>query len=158
MSNSLPLDRILQLSGTDFNIAFYDYLTERKSQESAMSPIEEEAWLVLTLLLDIEMEGFIDLFYQLYSLRDCDIIEDCLKKLGLQKLATQFAEAKFLYTGGRNGITEVDFRGIDPWIDTLADETAAARFDAIGNEILAEGSEIYLVDRRVEIYVKECFG
>jgi hypothetical protein len=144
-----PLSEILQLEGGEFGVAFYDYLVARKNSAEPLGPVEEEAWLLLTMLLDIEMEGFVDLFYQLYSLRECSIVQAGLQKLGLHRLARLFGEAFSIYIDGNADITEEQYRQID-W----ENGGRWPRFDAIGEEILAEGSEIYLIGDRVEQYVK----
>ena len=109
-----------------------------------------ETWLLLNMQLDIEMEGFVDLFYQFYSLKDCAVVEASLEKLGLHQLASQFAEAKNIYVEDRSDITEEEYRQVD-W--TKKNERWS-RFDAIGEEILANGSELYLIGDRIEAYVK----
>src|SRR5207237_1086703 len=135
----MPLATILTLTGNDFGIAFYDYLSAKTGNDERLNSVEHEAWLLMTMLLDIEMEGFEDLFYQFYSLEECRIVETTLKKLELHKLACLFAEAKTLYIGGRTDITEDEYRAIDPWTNTLGKNDGWSRFEAIGEEILAEG-------------------
>ncbi len=100
--------------------------------------------------LDIEMEGFVDLFYQLYSLRECSIIETHLRAFGLHQLAALFAEAKQLYTGGKLDITDEEYSAIDPF----GMDERWQRFDAIGEQILAEDSELYKLEEYVCAYVK----
>jgi hypothetical protein len=145
------LDEILTLDGGPFGVAFYDYLVAKKNGGASLHPAEEEAWLLLTMPLDIYMEGFVDLFYQLYSLRDCAIVEACLKKLDLHRLAALFAEAKALYTDGRTDLTEEEYHQIDPF----GEDDRWQRFDEIAQDVLAAGSELYLIGERVELYIKE---
>jgi hypothetical protein len=145
-----PLEHILSLEGDEFQVAFYDYLVAKRAAAVPLDPVEQEAWLLLTMLLDIEMEGFVDIFYQLYSLRDCAIVQAGLEKLGLNHLSRLFAEAFSIYVGGKAAITEEEYRQIQPF-----DRSGPwLRFDAIGEEVLSEGSEIYLIGERVERYVK----
>jgi hypothetical protein len=155
MQPPLPLADILKLESADFGVPFYGYLVDRKNSGEPLHPVEEEAWLVLTMQLDIEMEGFVDLFYQLYSLRECDIVEATLRKIGLHRLAELFVEAKKLYVGGRTDISQSEYDAIDPWVDTLGKNDGWKEFEAIDREIMAEGSEIYLVWPRMEKYVKQ---
>lgn len=155
MQKPLSLEQILSLTAGEFGVAFYDYLVEKKNRRQTLHPVEEEAWLVLTMQFDIEMEGFVDLFYQLYSLRDCAIVDACLKKLGLHRLAELFLEAKQLYVGGQTAITEAKYQSINPWKDTLGKNDGWSRFEAIEKEFLAPGSELFMVWDRVESYVKD---
>jgi len=109
MKTPEPLAEILALDGAEFGPAFYDYLTHKKNGGEPLDAIEDEAWLLLSMLLDIELEGLIDLFYQFYSLRDCDIVEAGLKKLGLHDIGRR---CQAVYTGGRTDITEEEYRGL----------------------------------------------
>jgi hypothetical protein len=147
---SRRLSEILSLSASEFQLAFYDYLVAKRSRREPLTAVETEGWLLLTMLPHIEMEGFVDLFCQLYTLEECGIVKAALDKLRLRRLASLFAEAFSIYTSGRPDITEEEYRAVDPF----GDGPEWRRFDQIDTEILAKGSEIYLIGERVEQYVK----
>ncbi|MDP9315981.1 MAG: DMP19 family protein [Chloroflexota bacterium] len=150
MNAPTPISEILTLDCADFIVQFYNYLTDKQRVHQPLTEIEEVAYLLLTMRLDIEMEGFVDLFYQLYSLRECSIVETHLRAFGLHQLAALFAEAKQLYTGGKLDITDEEYSAIDPF----GTDERWQRFDAIGELILAEDSELYKLEEYVCAYVK----
>ena len=143
------LAKILELEGGDFEAEFFNYLSA-KSLAGTLQPVEEEAWLILSMLPRIEMEGFVDLFYQLYSVRECATVRQALGRMGLNKLKGQFEEAFSIYVSGKLDIAEEEYRSIDPF----GSSDNWSRFDAIGVQMLEEGSELYLVGERTEQYVK----
>lgn len=126
----------------------YSYFIEKRG---SLNELEEEAYLLLGMLPDIEMEGFADLFYQRYSLRECAIVENSLRKLGLGKLAGLFGEAKSIYLRGRIDITQEEYEQLAPF---MLDEMQGSRFDAIGDLFVAHDSEIYLIPERLCQYLK----
>jgi len=142
------------LSITDCNelvSEFYSYLIEKKNSNRKLNDIEEVVYLLVSMLLDIEMEGFIDLFHQLYSLRECLVVEQNLRQFGLHKLADLFSEAKSIYIKGKFDITQEEYEQIDPF--TL-DEMQSRRFEEIGETILAKDSEIYRLGDSVCQFIK----
>lgn len=141
---------VLMFEGAAFEKALYEHLSNKRESSLALSSVEEEAWLLLVMLPRIEMEGFVDLFYQCYSLKDCAIVQTALRKLELNRLAQGFAEAFSIYSNGNAEITEQEYRLIDPF----GNSEHWNRFDQIGEELLAPSSEIYLISERLELYVK----
>jgi hypothetical protein len=115
-----------------------------------LQPIEEEVYLVLSMLLDIEMEGFVDLFHQLYSWHECSVVEATLRKIDLHNLADLFTEAKLIFSNGKRNLTEEEYQAIDPF----GNDERWQRFDTIGKQMLVEGSEIYLIGERICSYVQ----
>ncbi len=144
------LQELVTLNNPEFCLQFYDYLIEKINAKQPLHEFEEVSYLLLTMKLDIEMEGFIDLFYQLYSLRECRIVEENLRKFGFNRLADLFVEAKNLYIGGKSDITEEEYRDIDPFDN----EDSLRSLDEIGEQIMAEGSGIYLIGERVCEYAR----
>lgn len=149
-SENQPLQELLQLEDVQFAQALYSYLVDKRTTHQSLDEVENVAYLLLTMLLDIEMEGFVDLFYQLYSLEETRVVERYLRYFELNKLAALFAEAKQLYIDGKADITEEEYQAIDPF----GDDERWGRFDQIGKEILAADSEIYLLPERVYTWVK----
>lgn len=150
MEANNPLQEILMLDCSDLEVELYKYVAVKRSAGQLLHPIEEEVYLVISLLLDIEMEGFVDLFHQLYSWRECSVVEATLQKLRLHKLADRFVEARLIYSNGRDDLTEEEYRAINPFDNDVRWQ----RFDEIGKEILAKESEIYLIGKRICAYVK----
>jgi hypothetical protein len=151
MHASKSLLDILNLPPEKFGVELFDYLTTKKGAGYPLTTIEEVAYLLLVLRLDIDMNGFVDLFYQQYSLRECHIVEAGLHVLQLHTLADLFAEAKHIYTDGRTDLTEEQYQTINPFDN----RTKWQRFDEIGEQILAEGSEVYLLSERLYAYFQK---
>jgi len=145
-----PFQEILALDCPDLEVGLIGYITLKLNAGQPLLPIEEEMYLVGLMLIDIEMEGFVDLFHQFYSWRQCTVVEAALRKLDLHRLADLFVEAKYIFTKGQRNLTEEEYHSID--IDD-GDERWQ-RFDAIGDEILANDSEIYLIGERICSYLK----
>jgi len=135
----------------DFCADLFGYLVDKRASGQSLSQVEQVAYSLLDMGPTIQMDGFVDLFYQAYSLRECAIVEEYLRRLGLSKLADLFAEAKSLYVQGRSDITEEAYREIDPFAMTGEE---GARFDELGEMATADGSELWLIPDRVFEYVK----
>jgi len=130
---------------------FYSYLVEKKNSKQELNNVEEVVYLLVSMLLDIEMEGFVDLFHQLYSLRDCLVVEHNLRQFELYKLADLFSEAKLIYINGKLDITQEEYKQLNPF---FLDEIQGRRFDEIGDLILAENSEIYEIGDCICNFIK----
>lgn len=150
MTLTKPLQELLSLDCPDLGVELIGYVTRKLNTGQPLLPIEEEVYLVGLMLAVIEMEGFVDLFHQFYSWRQCTVVEEALRKLDLHKLADLFVEAKYIFTRGQRNLTIEEYHAID--IDD-GDERWQ-RFDAIGDEILANESEIYLIGERICGYLK----
>ena len=143
MPKAKPLNEILNIAECNELVSeFYSYLIEKKNSKQRLNDIEEVVYLLLSMLLDIEMEGFVDLFHQQYSLKECLIVEQNLRQFGLHKLADLFSEGKSIYIKSKFGITQEEYEQISL---SMLDETQIQRLDEIGEIILARESEIYLV-------------
>jgi hypothetical protein len=153
MSGSKRLEDILSISNCDqLCAALYNYVISKLANNEELSDVEEKIYLLISMLPDIEMEGFIDLFYQFYSLRECIVVEETLKVLGLCNLANLFRKAKDIYLhGNENILSDQDFHGL---YDHLSEEQRCQIYE-IGGEILAEGSEIYQIANRLCQYIRD---
>lgn len=100
----------------------------------------------------IQSGGFGDLFYQMYSLADCARIEEALREMNLAVLADLFAEAKAIYTGHREHLTEEEYQALDPFSFS---EEEGERFDEIGELFEADGSEIHLLPFRLATFARQ---
>ena len=146
------LNEILSITDCNKLVAdFYGYLLEKKNSNRKLNDVEEVVYLLVSMLPDIEMEGFIDLFHQLYSLRECLVIEQNLRQFGLHKLADLFSEGKALYIKSRIDITQEEYEEIDI---SAFDETQNSRFNEIGDLILAKDSEIYQLGEYICQFIK----
>ena len=141
---------MLALDCPDLVYKLIEFVSEKRTAGQHLLPIEEEIYLALSMLLDIEKQGFVDLFYQFYTLRETYVVESFLRKLELHRLAELFSEARSMYTNGRLELTEEEYKEVYPF----GNDERWQRFDEIGDEILAEDSEIYLIGDRVCDYVK----
>ena len=150
MAQKKTITEILALNCPELITELYGFVSEKRRTGQALLAIEEETYLALSMLLDIEMEGFVDLFHQLYTLRETYIVESMLHKLELKRLAELFSEARSIFTDGKVELTEEEYKEINPF----GHDVRWQRFDEIGNEILAEGSEIFLMGDRVCTYVR----
>jgi len=141
MPKAKPLNEILNIAECNELVSeFYSYLIEKKNSKQELNDVEDVVYLLVNLLLDIEMEGFVDLFHQQYSLRECLIVEQNLRQFGFYTLADLFSEGKSIYIKSKFDITQEEYRQID--LSTL-DETQNYRLNEIGKIILAKDSEIY---------------
>jgi hypothetical protein len=130
----------------------YDYVLTKVINDEELTDVEEKVYLLVSMLLDSEMEGFVDLFYQFYSLRECAIVEETLRSLGLIKLAKLFRKAKDIYMYANDHISsDDDFHAL---YLQLTDEQRR-QIDEIGDEILAQDSEIYQIGDKLCQYVKD---
>ena len=134
----MQIDEILKLDCAEFVIEFYRYVIDKKNRQ-VLSSIEKSVYLVLSMLPDTEMEGFADLFMQMYSQEDFQVIEKLLRQLDLNILADQLINAKRLFAV-LDGVSEDDQR----WRE----------FDEIGKNVMAEGSQLYLTHQRVCAWIK----
>ena len=150
MAQNKTITEILALGCPDLVNEFYELVSEKRSSGQDLLPIEEEIYLALSMLLDIEKQGFVDLFYQFYTLRETYVVESFLRKLELNRLAELFSEARLIFTNARLGFTEEEYKEIYPF----GNDERWQRFAEIGDEILAEESEIYLIGDCVCEYVK----
>jgi len=130
---------------------FYSYLVEKKNSKRELNNVEEVVYLLVSMLLDIEMEGFVDLFHQQYSLRECLIVEQNLRQFGLHKLADLFSEGKSIYIKNKLDITQEEYENIDL---SVFDEAQNRRLDEIGEIVLAKDSEIYHLGDYVCQFIK----
>ena len=150
MAQKKTIAEILALDCPDLVYELIEFVSEKRRAGQALLPIEEEIYLALSMLLDIEKQGFVDLFYQFYTLRETYVVESMLRKLELNRLAELFSEVRAIFTNGRIELTEEEYKEIYPF----GNDARWQRFDEIGDEILAEESEIYLIGDRVCNYVK----
>lgn len=146
------LDDLMLLDEPHFGVEFYEYLIDKMAREDELTPLEREAYLLTTLMVDIEMTGLINVFHQTFSLSDCDVVEAGLKKLGLHQLADQFQLAKSIYLQGRSDVTEKEYRSIDFWGDLS--ETEQQRFDEINKAVVTGDSGFNSIRECLERYVK----
>jgi len=152
MPNVKPLNEILNITDCNKLVSeFYAYLVEKKNKNHKLNEIEEVTYLLVSMLLDIEMEGFVDLFHQLYSLRECLVVEQNLRQFGLNKLADLFSEGKSIYINSKFDITPEEYEQIDL---SMFDETQTHRLDEIGEMILAKESEIYEIGDQICQFIK----
>jgi hypothetical protein len=150
MAQKKTIPEILALDRPDLVYELIEFISEKRRTGQVLLPIEEEVYLALSMLLDIEKQGFVDLFYQFYTLRETYVVESVLRKLELNRLAGLFSEARSIFTNGRIELTEEEYKEIYPF----GNDERWQRFDEIGDEILAEDSEIYLIGDRVCAYVR----
>jgi hypothetical protein len=152
MRQTKSLHEILNITDCNELISgFYSYLVEKKNSNQKLNDVEDVVYLLVSMLLDIEMEGFVDLFHQLYSLQDCIVVEQNLRRFRLHKLANLFNEAKLIYINGNLDITQEEYKEISP---VIPDEIQSRRFEEISDLVLAEDSEIYKIGDCVCDFVK----
>ncbi len=131
-------------------ISFSNYVNVKKANHEELDEHEEKFYLLYGMLSEIEMEGFIDLFHQFYSLRECAIVETTLKEFSLDKLANQFLRAKNIYTQNSGKVSEEYFHNL---FYQLGEEQRRQIYE-IGIEIL-EGSEIYQIENKLCHYIRD---
>lgn len=149
---ALPQELLSVTDPSDFCVDLFGYLTDKQRDgKRPLSPVEQIAYLLLSLEPAIMMEGLLSVFYQEYSLGELAVLQEYLGRLGLGKLARMLAEGQSLYTQGRADITEEEYREID-WI--AIDEEAIAEFDKLQELATGEDGELELVRERVYEYVK----
>jgi hypothetical protein len=148
MTPPRSLQDILDLDSPDLGSNLYSYVSAKKLAGQPFEAIEEEIYLVFSLLLTIEMDGLVDLFHQQYSWRECALVEQILHKLDLNQFAGMFAEAKLIFTDGKELLSEEEYQAINPFDGAGRWQ----RFEVIGVEMLAEGSQIYLIGERICSY------
>jgi hypothetical protein len=119
---------------------FYFFLSE-KNLKYKLNEIEEVVYLLLNMLSSIEMDGFVDLFHQQYSLRECLIVENSLRQFEFNKLADLFSEAKSIFINNKFDITQEEYEQIPPF--AYEERPNGERFNEIGELFLAKDSEIY---------------
>src|SRR5689334_6753007 len=142
MSPSRSMREILEIEDCNKLVAeFFFFLEDKKNSRAVFNDLEWSTWLLLNLLPGMEMEGIEDLFHQLYSLEECELVEKYLRQLQLDELADLFGEAKSIYIGHRSQITQAEYRQIDPF---ALEESQLHRLEEIGKTILKKGSQIYL--------------
>jgi hypothetical protein len=147
-----PLVEILANDDCDWLCLELDtFVGDKKFAGKPLHPVETVVYLLVSMLPRIEMDGFIDLFHQAYSLDECAIVEDSLREFGLYRLADLFAEAKQIFIGGRMNITQAEYEEIDPF----QDDEKWKRFDEIGDQVLAPDSEIYQFVEPLCRYIRE---
>jgi hypothetical protein len=147
-----PLAEILTNDNCDWLCGeLYGFIIQKKIDCQPLHPVETVIYLMMVMRDDMAMEGFIDLFHQLYSLEECRIVEDKLREFGLYRLADLFAEAKHLFIEGRTEITQSEYEEIDPF---QYDDSWRERFDAIGDQVIAPDSEIYQLAEPLCRYVR----
>lgn len=141
MQKTKQLNEILETNDCNTMVAeFYFFLVEKRLKHK-LNEVEEVVYLLLNMLPDIEMEGFVDLFHQMYSLNECMIVERSLRQLEFNQLADLFSEAKSIFIRGRVNITQEEYEQIAPF--AYEETQTGRRFDEIGELFLAKDSEIY---------------
>lgn len=66
---------------TEFIVQVHKHLSEKKRTGQSLNEDEEIALLLLNMQPNMAINGFCDIFYQEYSLRECDLVEKGLRKL-----------------------------------------------------------------------------
>ncbi len=151
MSAPNCLDNIQSSDCDSLVNAVYVGAVAKVASNEELSNVEEKVYLLTNMLTYSEMEGFISLFDQFFSLRDCIVVEETLSLIGLIKLADLFRRARDIYMGGIQGsLSEDDFHALYLQLS----EERLYKINEIGVEILAEGSEIYQIANKLCPYVK----
>lgn len=148
----MSVEDILRIEdSSEFCLALLRHCADKRyRQRVSLTDLEEMAFLVLNLENDILMEGFVDVFYEQYSLRECPIVEDGLRAFGLPVTADLFAEAFRIYVNGELDISDEAYKAVDPF----GDDPRWNRFDEIGDLITAPDSEIRQLPDRLASYIK----
>jgi hypothetical protein len=131
-----------------FHLAHYMF-AKSVHRQLPLSLTEQNIWDLEWLYIRICGEGFCDLFYQQYSLADCTRLEAFMRELNLHQLADWFAEAKAIYCRRRTGLSEEEYRQLEPF--SLSD-TEGKRFDEIGELFIGEHSELFDLGWRIRHY------
>ena len=134
----------------DFVYELHEYIFDKKwNKKKKLSKPEHVFYMLDSMLSWIEMEGFADLFYQQYSLNDCYLVEEGLKELGANELASLFSEAKNIYIRHQTDIDQIQYEELEPF---SLSENEGKRFDQIGEEIYSDKSELFDLAPRLRSY------
>jgi hypothetical protein len=91
---------------------------------------ESRNLLIMRIPRHVFFDGFVDLFYQAWTLEKYQIVIAYLAELGCMQEKEWLEEAFDIYVGGNQEISEAAYSDID-WSE---DSPRWERFDAIGNE------------------------
>lgn len=128
------------------------YLTDKKIfRKLELNSTENTFYLLAEMQAVIEAEGFVDLFDQEYSLKDCALVENGLRELGLHKLAGLFSEAKSIYTRHNPEITQNMYENLNPF---QLPKKEGKRFDQIADEFYKNGSQLFQIPSKLAIYAR----
>src|SRR5215207_6447461 len=90
MPKAKPLNEILNIAECNELVSeFYSYLIEKKNSKQELNDVEDVVYLLVNLLLDIEMEGFVDLFSEgksIYIKSKFDITQEEYRQIDLSTL------------------------------------------------------------------------
>jgi hypothetical protein len=128
------------------------WLHDKKSEKIQLNRIEHLFDMLCSMQSWIEMEGFCDLFYQQYSLSDCNLVEEGLKEIGADKLAGLFREAKDIYVRHNRDISEDEYTELDP---LSLSEKEGARFDEIADMFYSEESGLFDLAPKLNAFAKK---
>ncbi len=146
------IGEILSLSDCGELVSEYlSYIAKKQVAREPLNEIEEVVYLLVNILAISEMEGFVDIFYQAYSLRQCRVVSRSLSELGLYKLAGLFTDALDIYLNGLSDISEEEFGAINPF---EIGQERFQKFDEISDRILTHDSEIYLLEKPLCEYIR----
>lgn len=152
MQKSRDLNVIVNLSDcNEMLLALIDFVFTKRLVKERVNRVAESIYLVLDMLPSMEMDGIDSLFHERYSLQECVIVENFLRELRFNRLADLFANAKFVFVGGRLDITQAEYEQIDL---AQMQPTQSSELDQIADRILESGSEIYLTGEFLCDYIR----
>lgn len=147
----IRLDDVWGFADADeFAGALRNYIRDKElSRELPLSICEQNVRDIFDLYAEICIDGFATLFYQVFSLADCQRVEAAMREMELIQLTDSFAEARFIYCRGRNDLSEAEYAALDPF---SLDGAEGERFDEIGRLFIGSDSELFKIAAPIQAY------
>lgn len=126
----MNIEEIINISDdTEFINQLADYILNKTDNNEGLSKGERFIDLYIRFLAAKDMDGFGDLFYQEYSLKECEDIIYWFNELGLVEASKKFNRALEIYCNGKKDISDEEFKELDPF---ALEESQGKEFDTIG--------------------------
>ena len=153
VEKQLTADQIFEIdSPENFIINLFHYLTIKSNSRKPFTEAERPVLLLLNFEPTIAINGFGDLFHQAYTLKECQIVENGLKLLGLIKLAELLGKVKQIYLRHNLDVTDEEYQELEPF---GFDETESKRLDEIEKLVWKTEGELYQIGLKVFLFAKE---
>lgn len=134
----------------DFENGMNAFIMEKFVARKPLTKSEETLALLYRIEPSMYSNGFVDLFYQEFSLLETKKVIEALEALGFLEAAKLFNEAKEIYVGHNRNITEEEYGRRDPF---RMETSPGLRFDEIGEVFgntlnLVGGGKVYEFAKR----------
>lgn len=116
-----------------------DYLDDKRNSATGFSKGERLIDLYLRFMASKDMDGFGDIFYQAFSLEECNDIISWFSELGLDKASSNLKEALVIYCR-RKEVTSKEYSLLEPFD---LEKAEGRRFDEIGEFFDSEECGLY---------------